>query len=177
MKCRRFLIAIPLMAWLMGGVFAGGSAEASSTDCAHTTPAAGSQTAVADGLVKVALELQAATREQGVELRVLFENSGAEGFSLAVCPTMLLCCVKGLHPLISCGDTGVGLLDVCTTTNPTNHEVFLPANSTFSFNIRIPPERLPEVCLQSGQSLSVHVRYEADDQHPIESNVVTFTLK
>lgn len=177
MKCRRYSISVLLMFWLMAGLFPGGSEGAAPTDCAKATPAADSQPAAADGLVRVALELREASRERGVQLRVLFENSGVEGFSLDVCPAMLLCCVKGLHPLVSCDDTGVGLLDVCTASRPTNHEVFLPANAAFSFDMQIPPERLPAACLKSDQPLSVYVRYEADDQHSIESNVLKFTLK
>lgn len=177
MKCLRYSISVLLMVWLMVGLFSGGSEGAAPADCAKTTPASNSQPAVVDGLVRVTLELKEANREHGLQLRVSFENAGAEQFSLEVCPAMLLCCVKGLHPLISCDDTGVGLLDVCTRSKPTSHEVFLPANAAFSFDMHIPPERVPEVCLKSDQPLSVYVRYEADDQHSIESNVLKFTLK
>lgn len=177
MQCQRYSISVLLMVWLVAGLFPGGSEGAAPADCAKTTPVAGIRQEAADGLVRVALELKEASREHGVQLRVTFENSNAEGFSLEVCPAMLLCCVKGLHPLVSCDDTGVGLLDVCTGSKPTSHEVFLPTNAAFSFDMHIPPERLPEVCLKSDQPLSVYLRYEADDQHSIESNVLNVSLK
>lgn len=177
MQCQRYSISVLLMVWLMAGLFSGGSEAAAPADCVKTTPVVGGQQAAAEGSVRVALELKEASRKHGIQLRVSFENAGAEGFSLDVCPAMLLCCVKGLHPLVSCDDTGVGLLDVCTVSTPTSHEVFLPANAAFSFDMLIPAERLPEVCLKSDQALSVYVCYEADDQHSIESNVLQFTLK
>lgn len=177
MTCQRYSISIVLIFWLMAGLFSGMSEGASPADCTKTANVTGSQPAAANSPARIALELKEASRDRGIQLRVLFENSGAEGFSLAVCPAMLLCCVKGLHPLISCDDTGVGLLDVCTVSSPTTHEVFLPANAAFSFDMHIPPERLPEVCLKSDRPLSVYVCYETDDQHTVESNVLKFTLK
>lgn len=172
MKGQRFLIPILLMLWVIVGLCPshGEGAETAANADSHPAAKGGAP-------VRVTLELKEAGLEQGIQLRVLFENSGPAGFSLDVCPAMLICCVKGLHPLISCDNTGVGLLDVCTAPKPTPHEVFLPTDSTFSFDLNIPTARLPEVCLKKDQQLSVHVCYETDDHHTIESNVLKFTMQ
>jgi len=122
--------------------------------------------------VNIVLELLEAGLEKGISLRVSFENSGPAGISLNVCPAMLLCCVKGLHPLITCEDTGVGLLDVCKLASATSHETYLPVHSTFSFDINIPPDRLPSACLEKGRQITVSLLYETENAKSINSNAV-----
>jgi len=130
-----------------------------------------------EGPINITLQLKNANIEEGILLRVMFQNSGHEAMSLSVCPNMLLCCVKGLHPLITCEDAGIGLLDVCTVSRPTSHEVYLPVDSAFSFNLNIPSNRLPSACSEKGREISVCVCYEMEDGLSVRSNVIRVAMK
>jgi len=131
----------------------------------------------ANSPLNIVLQLKEADPETGISLRVSFENNGPDAISLDVCPAMLLCCVKGLHPLVTCEDTGVGLLDVCKVAKPTSHEVYLPIRSAFSFDLNIPPERLPAACLEKGRQVSVCLLYETEDAQSVRSNAVEAVMK
>lgn len=170
MKNSRLFALVILMPLFLFTVFLANT-EASSPACSAETRAAAAKSDSASP-IKITLKLLEAGLETGINLRVSFENSGPDALSLSVCPAMLLCCVKGLHPLVTCEDTGVGLLDVCQVSKPTSHEVYLPVHSTFSFDLNIPPDRLPAECIQKGRQVSVCLFYEMDDEQGIRSNAV-----
>lgn len=151
-------------------------AVASTPECSGENKASAAEPSATEPL-DLTLELKNADVTKGIVLRVSFANSGPDAVSLSVCPAMLLCCVKGLHPLVTCQATGVGLLDVCKVSRPTSHEVYLPINSAFSFDLNIPPDRLPEGCIERGKKVSVCVCYEMDDTRVIRSNSVEALMK
>ena len=127
--------------------------------------------------VAVRLALKSSSLAEGIALRVEIENQGAEPYSLHVCPTMKLCCVSGLHPMLSYGDTGMGLCDVCASAKPAKNEVFLPSGATFAFNMRLPPERLPAEAAKAGKAINVFLCYELGEQRLVHSNVVKAELR
>jgi len=127
--------------------------------------------------VGITLTLKDCSLKDGVRMRVEMENKGAEPYTLRVCPAMLLCCVKGLHPMIAFDETGMGLLDVCKAQKPGDHEVFLPSQTSFAFDLLIPPDRLPEAGRKAGKGLKVFLAYELGNQKLVHSNVVQAALK
>lgn len=174
MKNNRLLTLAILMPLFLFTVFLTGT-EASSPNCSAENQGPGTKSDP-NSPINIAMELKAAGLETGISLRVSFENNGPNAISLNVCPAMLLCCVKGLHPLVTCEDTGVGLLDVCKVSKPTSHEVYLPIRAAFSFDLNIPPDRLPTACLEKGRQVSVCLFYEMDDAQSIRSNAVKVVM-
>ena len=57
--------------------------------------------AAKDSPVGIGLTLKGAGVEGGVQMRVEIANVSDGPYSLSVCPYMLLCCVKDLHPVIA----------------------------------------------------------------------------
>lgn len=156
--------------------YIGVAAQTALADCTADKPIKEGKSS-SNSPVDITLQLKDASVETGILVRVMFQNSGLEGMSLSVCPNMMLCCVKGLHPLITCEDTGIGLLDVCTVSRPTSHEVYLPRGSAFSFDLNIPPDRLPSECAEKGRQISVCVCYEMEDGASVRSNVIQVAMK
>ena len=171
---RRMLIR--LLGVALCAAYIGTGARTALADCSPDKPMKEDKSS-SNSPVNITLQLKDASVEAGILLRVMFQNSGQEGMSLSVCPNMLLCCVKGLHPLITCENTGIGLLDVCTVSRPTSHEVYLPRDAAFSFDLNIPPDRLPDACAEKGRQISVCVCYEMEDGVSVRSNVVQVAMK
>lgn len=142
---------------------------------AFVLAAAASAVYGADPAIQVSSALKESSASNGVLMRVTIENAGQAPYSLMVCPAMTLCCVRGLHPVISMEDTGQGLLDLCRTEKPTPHEAFLPAGAAFSFDVRIPVTSLPEKCRASGAKFTVGFFFK-NGEYKVESKPVPVTL-
>ena len=127
--------------------------------------------------VAVRLTLKSSSLSDGISLRVEIENQNAEPYRLQVCPAMKLCCVSGLHPMVSYGETGMGLVDKCANQTPKEHEVFLPGGAAFSFNMSLAPDNLPHEAVGAGKSINVFLCYELGEQRLVHSNVVKAELR
>jgi hypothetical protein len=127
--------------------------------------------------VALAVTLKSADSKDGVCVRTEVLNRGKEPYKLAVCPAMLMCCVRGLHPMIAFDQSGMSLLDLCKEKKPTPREVFLPATASFAFDLRIPVDRLPEMCRQAGKKFYVLASFELGEMKFVHSNVVEVELK
>ena len=126
--------------------------------------------------VRPQITLTSASMKDGIQLRAVIHNSSTQPYRLEVCPHMLMCFVKGLHPLIAYDGTGKGLLDLCKASKPSDHEVLLPANADFAFDVPIPADRLPEQAKVKGKDLSVFLCYELGDGKLVHSNVLKVSL-
>jgi hypothetical protein len=122
--------------------------------------------------IEVGLSLLEKQGDNGVCVHVEIANRGSASHSLQVCPAMTICCVRGLHMIVSYGDTGVGLLDACKTKKPTPHEVFLPAGATFGFDMTIPEACLPEEAAKEGSDISLQLCYDLSDGAQVSSSIV-----
>ena len=122
--------------------------------------------------LNVELTLRGVDTEQGILLRAMIENQNQTPCALGVCPFMLICCVKGAHVYIRDGDWGIGLLDVCSAKKPPQREVLLPANASFTFDVRVPMERLPEARRKKGKRLEARLCYELGEDTLVWSNPV-----
>ena len=127
--------------------------------------------------VAVRVALKSCSVAEGILLRVEIENQSAEPYKLGVCPAMKLCCVKGLDPMVSYGEKGMSLRDLCTSRKPTEHEAFLPSGAAFAFNMRLAPDTLPSEAVGAGKVINVFLRYELGEQRFIHSNVVKTELR
>ena len=115
--------------------------------------------------------------KEGVCLRSEIENKGTVSRILQVCPEMYLCCVKDLHLLVSFDNTGMGLVDLCKQQQPTPHEVFLPPQASFAFDVRIPAERLPKAAMEANKKITLVLCYAYGEGKLVHSNVVQAELK
>ena len=129
-----------------------------------------------DSPVKLSLLSKGADCTDGIRLRAEIINRGSAPYSLSVCPAMLLCCVKGLHPLIAYDETGMGLMDLCTKPKPTPHEVLLPVNAAFAFDINIPIDRLPDACKEPGKAVQVKLCFELGEGKLVHSEAVKVSM-
>ncbi len=125
----------------------------------------------------IEVSAKSASLQDGVSLRINLHNTGNVPQSFQVCPTMSLCCVKGLAPMLAYDDTGMSLLNVCQSAKPKVHETYLPAGSEFAFDLTIPIDKLPEACRKAGKPLSFSFRYLSDTGVTTDSNTVTVELK
>ena len=113
----------------------------------------------------------------GITLRAEIKNTSASPRSIRVCPEMLMCCVVDFHLTVSYDDTGMGLLDVCNNKKARSaHEVFLPAGASFSFDLKIPVGRLPELARKPGKKLTIQACYVDDSTKLVHSNTVNCEL-
>jgi hypothetical protein len=131
----------------------------------------------AGGRLSIELALRGADTEQGILLRPNIENQEETPYALGVCPFMLICCVQGAHVYIRDEDWGIGLLDVCSARKPSQREVLLPANASFTFDVRVPMERLPEGQRTKGKKLEVRLCYELGEETLIWSNPVLAVIR
>ena len=150
-----------------------GAASVLASHCVKLSPA---EAAGVESPLKVTLSLKETNPQEGVSFRVEIQNVGSEAHTLHVCPAMLLCCVKGLHPMISYGETGMGLRDICKKAKPTKHEVYLPKSAAFSFDMTIPPTHLPESSETKGGRVIVSLCYDLADGKQTHSNSVDVAL-
>lgn len=149
--------------------------------------AAGEQPCMAESLmgikdatnspVVIRLTLKSSSLVDGISMRVEIENQSAEPYRLQVCPAMKLCCVSGLHPMVSYGKTGMGLVDKCAQQEPAGHELFLPSGAAFSFNVHLAPGTLPAEAVGAGKIINVFFCYELGEQGLVHSNVVQAELR
>ncbi|MBA4386345.1 MAG: hypothetical protein C0404_00080 [Verrucomicrobia bacterium] len=126
--------------------------------------------------MKIDLSVPAASAKDGVAVSVSLKNKGPDPVSLQVCPAMTLCCVKGLHPIVSYGETGKGLLDLCRVQNPTPQRTYMPANSSFGFETSIPVSCLPEPCRQKGSEFNLSFRYDIAENMFVDSAPVKVVM-
>ncbi len=128
-----------------------------------------------DAPVAVKAELTAYSAATGVICRVHITNTSAAPYSLRVCPNTYLCVVANLHPIVSYGDTGMGLLDLCAGAKPSEpHEVFLLPNATLSVDVCIPPDRVPK---EAGKSFQVGFCYGFEAGKVVHSNALKIDAK
>jgi len=130
-----------------------------------------------DSRLNIVLTLRGADTEQGVLLRVNIENQHQAPYSLGVCPFMLICCVKGAHVYIRDEDWGIGLLDVCSATKPSQREVLLTGRASFAFDVTVPMERLPEAQRKRGKKLEAKLCYEIGEGSLVWSNPVQAVIR
>ena len=132
----------------------------------------------ADSPVKVEVTAKSASLKDGVRLRVSIENTSSAPYALTVCTNMLMCCVKGLHPMVAFEGTGMGLLDVCKDKKAASdpREMFLPVNAAFSFDLKIPVSRLPGPTQKKDAELSAFVCFELGEGKLFHSNVAKIKL-
>lgn len=126
--------------------------------------------------VAIHATLKACSLSEGISLRVEIENKSPVPYRLGVCPSMKLCCVKGLHPMVAYGEKGKSLRDTCAVQKPTDHEVFLPSGAAFSFNMKLGPDSIPKEALEAGNVIHVFLSYDLPEQKFIHSNVVKAEL-
>lgn len=127
--------------------------------------------------LEIVTEVKEATVAKGIKAHVAMTNKGPGPFVTGICPAMELCCVKNLHPMLAYDDTGLGLLDLCMTNRASRYSIFLPVGTTFSFDLTIPLEKLPDNIRVAGKVVQVYVAYRFDDGTFLESNRSSCTLK
>ncbi len=153
-----------------------------ASGCGHTARCGGDRgdvcmVAVGESAgIELGLSVLDGKAGDGIGVRVEIANRGNYPHSLYVCPAMTICCVKNMHVMVSFGDTGIGLRDLCKKTNPTPHEVFLPAGATFGFDMTIPLDCLPEAVFEKGQELSVQLCLDLCDGTQAKSSLATVRL-
>jgi len=117
--------------------------------------------------------------KDGIQLTVTFENKSQQPYKLMMCSNRLMCCVKGLHPLLAFDGTGVGLLDPCKSNAAPKEakENLIPAKGTCAIDVTIPSDRLPEAARQKDKELTIFFCFELADGQLYHSNTVRVKLK
>lgn len=131
--------------------------------------------------VSITVSVKSADLKDGIRLQVEIKNKRAEPLTLHVCPAMLMCCVKGLHPIVAFDETGIGLLDLYKEKSKPaerrERKVVLSANEGFSFDVLLPPDRLPEACRKKGKQITVLLCYELGEGRLVHSKPVKVSMK
>lgn len=123
------------------------------------------------------LKIQSASADVGTKATIRISNVGDSPYTLYACPSMTLCCIKGLHVMLGSSETAISLLDSCKAKKPVQHEVFLPIGATFEFDVTIPSDYFPVGSTKSGEALVVQLCLELSDGTKLCSEAKTATLK
>ena len=127
--------------------------------------------------ITITLDLKGYDKKDGLIMKGTIRNRDKGPYEIGICPRKLMCNVSGSHLLVRQGDWGMGLLDACYGRGCPDSGIILPAGASYSFDIRIPTERLPRSCQFNPKDLTVQLCYELDEGQLVHSNTVQAVMK